>query len=144
MNMLLKIQLPDNLIVQGLLKQKCIPCLCRIKGNLFELLFQHPLPQATGNVEGWTHREIDARAPAGAGMVSLKKIDEHIFDVESLSFFSNTLGWFPVVEGGQLCKPRPRNTQEELDELEAMFPPKKLNKKRQKLMDALAKSNDTP
>jgi hypothetical protein len=148
MSMLLKIQLPDNLIVQGLLEQKNIPCFCRIKGSSFELLFQDPLPQATGSVEGWSYKEIDIRAPSGAGgeyrhycfgMVTLKREEEHAFDIVELSFFKSTLGWFPIVEGGQWCKPRSRNTQEELDELEAMFPLKKGNKKRQKLMDALAK-----
>lgn len=146
--MQLIVQLPDNLIVQGLLEQKNIPCLCRIKGGLFEVLFQDPLPQATGSVEGWTHKEIDTRSPAGVGgkythycfgMVTLKKTAEHIFDIVDLSFFEFNLGWFTILEGGKLCEPRPWNSQEELDEIEAMFPPRKLNKKRKKLMDALAK-----
>ena len=139
MSMQLKIKLADNLIVQGLLEQKNIPCFCQIKGCLFELLFQAPLPQATGSIEGWTHKEIDIRAPAGAGgqythycfgMVTLKKVGENIFDILDLSFFKNSLGWFPILEGGKLCEPRLQNSQEELDELESMFPPKRLNKKR--------------
>jgi hypothetical protein len=114
------------------------------------LLFQAPLPQAQGHVEGWTHKDIDARAPAGAGgeythycfgMVTLNKTKEHLFNIVDLAFFSDTLGWFPVMDDGKLAEPRPRNTQEELDELEAMFPPKKSNKRRQKLIDSLAKED---
>jgi hypothetical protein len=148
MSMQLKIELPDNLVVKGLLPQKKIPCLCRIGGSAFELLLQDPLPQATGTVGGWTQRDIDARAPAGAGgqythyclgMVTLEAVGEHIFNIVDLSFFVDTLGWLPIVEGGEWCPPRQWNTQEELDELDAMFPPRNANKKRQRLLDSLAR-----
>lgn len=147
--MLLKIQLPDNLVVQSLLEQNNIPCFCRIRGSSFELLFQDPLPQATGNVDGWTHKIIDDRAPAGAGgeythycfgMVTLKQSGEHVFDIMDLSFFKSTIGWCPIMVGGELCEVREWNTPEEELEFEAGFKNKKRNKKQQKTMDALAKA----
>lgn len=146
--MLLKIQLPDNLVVQGLIEQKNIPCFCRVRGTSFEILFQDPLPQALGNVEGWTQKMIDDRAPAGAGgnythycfgMVSLKKAAEDVFEIMDLSFFESTNGWCPIMKGGELCEAMQWNTPEEL-EFEASFKNKKLNKKQQKTMDALAKA----
>lgn len=147
--MLLKIQLPDNLVVQSLLEQKNIPCFCRVRGSSFELLFQDPLPQAVGIVEGWTHRVIDDRAPAGAGgmythycfgMVTLKQAGENVFNILDLSFFESAIGWSPIMAGGELCEVREWNTPEEELEFEAGFKNKKRNKKQQKTMDALAKA----
>lgn len=147
--MLLKIQLPDNLVVQGLLVQKNIPCFCRVRGTSFELLFQGPLPQAVGVVEGWTHKVIDDRAPAGAGgeythycfgMVTLKKAEENVFDIVDLSFFESTIGWCPILEKGELCAVRQWNTPEEELEFEAGFKNKRRNKRQQKTMDALVKA----
>ena len=137
------------------MEQKNIPCLCRIRAHLFELEFQYPLPPCVGQVEGWSHKEIALRAPAGAGgayayycfgQVTLSKLDENVFDIVDLSFFRGCTGWWPIFEGGKWSVPRQWNTQEELDELEAMFPLKKGNKKRQKLMGALAKGgfSDSP
>ncbi len=146
--MLLKIQLPDNLVTQGLLEQKNIPCFCRVRGSSFELLFQHPLPEATGDVEGWTQKVIDDRAPAAAGgeythycfgMVTLKKAGENVFDIVDLSFFNRTIGWCSIRESGELCEVRQWNTPEEL-EFEASFKNKSRNKKQQKILDALAKA----
>lgn len=147
--MLLKIQFPDNLIVQSLLEQKNIPCFCRVRGSSFELLFQDPLPQATGVVGGWTHKVIDERAEAGGGgqyshycfgMVTLKKTDEHVFDIVDLYFFESTNGWCPIMEGGKLSPVRQWNSPEDELEFEASFKKKKLNRKQQKTMDALAKA----
>lgn len=147
--MLLKIQLPDNLVVQSLLEQKNIPCVCRVNGVSFQLLFQDPLPQATGDVEGWTQKVIDDRAPAGAGgeythccfgMVTLKRAGEHVFEIEDLSFFESTIGWCPIMASSELCEARQWNTLEEELEFEASFKNKKRNKKQQKIMDALAQA----
>lgn len=147
--MLLKIQLPDNLVVKSLLEQKNIPCFCRVRGTSFELLFQGPLPQATGVVEDWTHKVIDDRAPAGAGgefthycfgMVTLKKAEEHVFDIVDLSFFESTTGWCPIMTSGELCAVRQWNTPEEELEFEASFKNKRRNKKQQKTMDALVRA----
>lgn len=147
--MLLKIQLPDNLVVQSLLEQKNIPCFCRVSGSSFELLFQDPLPEATGVVEGWTQRVIDERADAGTGgqyshycfgMVTLMKKGEHVFDIVDLSFFKSSIGWCPIMEGCELSPVRQWNALEDELEFEASFKNKKLNKKQQKTMDALAKA----
>lgn len=146
--MLLKIKLPDNLVVQNLLEQKNIPCFCRIRGNLFELLFQDPLPQSVGTVEGWTQKIINDRAQAGTGgeythycfgMVTLKRVEEHAFDIVDLSFFIRTIGWCPIIAGNELFEVKQSSTQEEL-EFEASFKSRRPNKKQQKTMDALVKT----
>jgi hypothetical protein len=147
--MLLKIQLPDNLVVQGLLEQKNIPCFCRVRSSSFEILFQDPFPQATGVVEGWDQRVLDERADAGAGgqylhycfgMVTLRKAGEHIFDIVDLSFFKSSIGWCSIVESGKLSPLKQWNSLEDEIEFEASFKNKKLNKKQQETMDALAKA----
>lgn len=98
-----------------------------------------------GNVEGWTQKVIDERAPAGAGgeythycfgMVTLKRAGEHVFDIVDLSFFKSTIGWCPFMANGELCEVRQWNTPEEL-EFEASFKNKKRNKKQQKIMETL-------
>ena len=137
--MQLTIKLPDNLIVKDLLEKKNIPCLGKIKGLLFEIEFLYPLPQATGTVDGWTHEEIDERVPAGAGgeythysftQITLRSVGGDIYDVVDLSFFNFIRGWLPVLINGELCESQYKNTQEELDELDAMYPPVKSKKKR--------------
>lgn len=153
MAMFLHIEIPRNLRSEGMLGQKNIPCFCRIGGGKgFDLLFQQPLPEATGRVEGWDCALIDERAPAGAGgqythycfgVVTLERVDVNVYRIIDLSFFQEIYpGWFPIITGGEWSTPVPRKTPEEIAEMEefdASFKPRKLNKKQKKTMDAIQK-----
>lgn len=150
MNLILKIKLQDTLNVQSMLQQSDIPCFCKISGTSFELEFQKPLPDAVGKVEGWSQRLICDRAPGlGGGIythfnfaqVTLERVDADLFSIKCLRFFYHSHGWITLIENGEWSPPK-LNSQEELDELDAMYPAKKGNRKHQKLMKMLEKIED--
>jgi hypothetical protein len=62
--------------------------------------------------------------------ISLRLVEGDVYDVIDLFFFDKYLGWLPVLINGELSESQCNNTQEELDELDAMYPPVKSNKKR--------------
>lgn len=111
--MYLKIDFPENLLVQVLLEQKNIPCFCSID-RVFHIGFQDPLPDVCGVVEEWDQKIIDERAPAGAGgrcthfcfgTVSLEKVEDKVYRILDLSFFNRSVGWCPIVENAVLLPP---------------------------------------
>jgi hypothetical protein len=104
----LKVHFPKNLITKTLLEQARIPCLSRI-GRDFEILFQSPLPEAGGLVEGWTFEAIDSRVPAGVGgqyrhyafsTVTLAPLGDDAYSIVQLAFFNRAVGWCPIIENG--------------------------------------------
>ena len=110
--MILNINFPDNLITASLLQQRNIPCICRVS-TIFEISFQSPLPEAAGTVDGWDRKEIDDRAPAGAGgkythyalsQVTLKIVAPNQYQINDLAFFNRTVGWCPIVVDGELSE----------------------------------------
>jgi hypothetical protein len=144
----LLINLPNNLVTKAFVQQVDIPCFCRIWGNVsFELEFQSPLPQAIGRVEGWTTKLISERAWVLVGgvythynfaQVTLQPIEAGLYAIKFLKFFYEDSGWLPLIKDGEWSEPM-LNTQTVLDTLNTMYPKKKGNKKRQKLMEMLAK-----
>jgi hypothetical protein len=107
--MRLKIQLPNNLIVKELVKQKNIPCLLRVASE-FEVVFQDPLPGVIGTIEGWDRQALEGRAEAGAGgqythyafgMISIENIGQNEYQIIDLSMFFEVHGWCPILMGGE-------------------------------------------
>ncbi len=64
--MKLKIDFPENLITDDLLKQEQIPCVCKIS-NEFEIYFSDTVPKSAGLVLDWDRQELELRAVAGGG-----------------------------------------------------------------------------
>ncbi|MCG8284445.1 hypothetical protein ACG9XY_06835 [Acinetobacter seifertii] len=97
----------DNLYTKKILEVNDIPCVCKISST-FEIEFLEAVPQVTGKVLNWTHKDIDARVPAGAGgeyihdkfgMISISKLDNNLYIIEKLSMFELwSGGWIKVIE----------------------------------------------
>ncbi|NUE94721.1 hypothetical protein, partial [Acinetobacter seifertii] len=77
----------DNLYTKKILEVNDIPCVCKISST-FEIEFLEAVPQVTGKVLNWNHKDIDARVPAGAGgeyihdkfgMISISKLDNNLY-----------------------------------------------------------------
>ncbi len=148
--MYLVIRLPGSLRAESLLKLSHVPCLCKIKGGVFELCFLDPLPEAVGIVHDWDTEKINERALAGGGgaylyycfgTVTIRREENDIYKIVDLSFFQASYpGWFPIIENEVWSHPVCRYTKEELDEIEkidAMLPPSKLSKKKRRLLRLL-------
>jgi hypothetical protein len=135
----LQIELPDNLIVDAMLEQQRVPCVCVLKGGPLTISFVDPLPAGTGTVDGLTYAILHERAQALTGgnylyfcfgMISLRRLNRTLFEIMDLSFFDYTEGWRSIVESGTLAPPLQRHTQEELDAFNALYPLRKTKKKR--------------
>jgi len=97
----------DNLYTKKILEVNDIPCVCKISST-FEIEFLEAVPQVTGKVLNWTHKDIDARVPAGAGgdythynfgIISISKLDNNLYIIEKLSMFDLwSGGWIKVIE----------------------------------------------
>lgn len=74
------------------------------------------------------------------GMVTLEKLDDDVYRLVDLLFFKSDPGWCSIVKGGELDEPLQWHNQQEIDEVESMFKARKVNKKRQRLLDSLAKN----
>lgn len=111
--MRLRINLPNDLTSQNLVRQKDIPCVCKVS-NVFELELLSPHLNIGGIVEGWSANEIAARVPAGGGgrythvrygLVTLQESGVGVLEVRSLSMFYEAYGWLPVVAKGYYATP---------------------------------------
>lgn len=114
MIMNLKIEFAENLVSLSLIRQKNIPCLCRVSGSLFEVVFQSPLQDVVGVVDGWDRKLLEERAVVGAGgsfthykhgMVTLSEIQMGLYKIIDLSFFYSDYGWCPILIGGVYAPP---------------------------------------
>jgi len=110
----LNIQIPKNLVTEELLRQKNIPCFCRVSRD-FEISLQDPFPDVTGKVSDWDRRELEKRAMAGAGgkythytngLITIKEIDANQYHIIDLSLFCCSSGWCPIVENGVYATPK--------------------------------------
>lgn len=106
--MLLRIELPHNIVSQQLLRQREIPCVCYI-GKSFELRLESPFASAVGVVDDWDRMALEERAPAGAGgqwthcrhgRMTLRKISDGVYEVRELAMFYEAHGWLPVICDG--------------------------------------------
>ncbi len=106
--MLLKIEIPQNLVNQQLLRQSDIPCVCYI-GKSFEVRFESPLTAAVGTVDDWDRKAVEERVPAGAGghwthcrhsRMTLRAMSDGIYEVRELAMFYEAHGWLPVIHDG--------------------------------------------
>lgn len=113
MSLQLRISLPVNLAAADMVRQKNIPCLCRVAKE-FEIEFLDPLPEATGVVFRWDRRMLEERAVAGAGgpyshyafgLVTLDQLEPDIYWIVDLAFFNRIFGWCPILENGAYAPP---------------------------------------
>lgn len=111
--MKLKIDFPDNLITDDLLRQVRIPCFCKVAAE-FEILFSDTVPNSSGMVSEWDRKELELRAISGAGgqythyangLITLKKIDESTFEIVDLEMFYRSYGWCVILREGAYVPP---------------------------------------
>lgn len=111
--MKLSISFPDNLITDELLNQVRIPCFCKLSRE-FVITFSDTVPESAGVVLEWSREELELRAVAGGGgeythynngLITLKKIDENLFDIIDLEMFYRSFGWCVVLRGGEYAPP---------------------------------------
>lgn len=109
----LHIEFPDDLTSADLLRQKNIPCLCKVSKE-FEVVVEGPLPKASGIVSGWDRSLLEERAVAGGGgqythycfgMITLQKIEPSVYKIVDLSFFQEPFGWCPILINGEYGPP---------------------------------------
>ncbi|QQB51076.1 MULTISPECIES: hypothetical protein [Delftia] len=95
------------------IKNKNIPCICKIKGNDFSVEFFSPLPEAVGTVKDFSKEEINLRAPSyGGGVhthnsfaeISLIEVSQDIYEISDLRFFYQTSGWHQILENFSLVE----------------------------------------
>tara|TARA_Y100001954_G_C15433048_1_gene417811 strand:- start:128 stop:580 length:453 start_codon:yes stop_codon:yes gene_type:complete len=111
----LSAQFPSNLRTRSLLTQVDIPCLCRINYSDFEMEFRLPLQPTLGRVTGHEMKEIEVRAPAGAGgefiyynegLVSLSPLKPGSYSIVKLALFDEFVGWCPIILNSEYAAPR--------------------------------------
>ena len=95
------------------IKNKNIPCICKIKGNDFSVEFFSPLPEAVGTVKDFSKEEINLRAPSyGGGVhthnsfaeISLIEVSQDIYEISDLRFFYQISGWHQILENFSLVE----------------------------------------
>ena len=125
MSLQLNISLPKNLVTADLIRQKNIPCLCKVAKE-FEIEFMDPLPEATGVVHGWDRRLLEERAVAGAGglythyafgLVTLDQVQPDVYRIVDLAFFNRIFGWCPILENGDYAPPGKFSDDDEEDDI---------------------------
>ncbi|MDQ4629831.1 hypothetical protein [Janthinobacterium lividum] len=113
MNIYLNIDFPQDLTVVEMLQQKSIPCFCRVAKD-FEIIFQSPLPESVGVVQGWDSALLEERAVAGGGgrythyafaMITLEKFQANVYKINDLSLFYTSFGWCPILINGEYAPP---------------------------------------
>jgi hypothetical protein len=121
----LHISLPKNLITADLVRQKNIPCLCKVAKD-FEIEFMDPLPEATGVVQGWDRLLLEERAIAGVGgaythytfgLVTLDQIEPNVYKIVDLAFFNRIFGWCPILKDGEYTPPGKFSDDEDEDDI---------------------------
>jgi len=95
------------------IKNKNIPCICKIRGNDFSVEFFSPLPEAVGTVKDFSKEEINLRAQSyGGGVhthnsfaeISLIEVSQDIYEISDLRFFYQTSGWHQILENFSLVE----------------------------------------
>ena len=83
-------------------------------GKDFEVLFQHPLPEAIGVVLGWDRKLLEERAVAGGGgrythyefgMITLVEDQPNVYRIIDLAFFYTSFGWCQILANGEYSAP---------------------------------------
>lgn len=91
-----------------------IPCLCKVKDNIFTIVFVTVHDSDFNNIQGdldeWSLKALNDRFPSRAGgdytyyepgLISIEAINQNIYKVLSLKLFSNETGWLPFIEKGE-------------------------------------------
>lgn len=103
--MWVEFRIEQNLASQWLLKQKDIPCICRI-GREFEIDFVEPLPAAHGKVGDWDLQEICNRALPSVGgtythysnaRITVSTAANDRYDILDFAIFNSTVGWRQIL-----------------------------------------------
>ncbi|NIJ78874.1 hypothetical protein FHT08_004016 [Xanthomonas campestris] len=111
--MKLQIDFAMNLANDELLKQKKIPCVCKISRD-FEISFPDSAPESSGTVSDWDRGEFELRAVPGTGgqythnarsLITIERIEGNIYKIIDLDIFNRLFGWCTVLEGGLYAPP---------------------------------------
>lgn len=113
MTMYLHINFPENLRTSDMVTKKNIPCLCRVAKE-FEIVFQSPLQEGIGVVQGWSRELLEERAVAGGGgrythyalaIVTIEEISKGIYKIIDLALFYTSFGWCQILANGEYAPP---------------------------------------
>ncbi|MEY2252587.1 hypothetical protein [Comamonas sediminis] len=109
-SMRLNINLPDNFFAKKTAGLTDVPCVCKVMINGdFYLTFSEPIFEASGFINEFDNRDINARFPVFGGgsvaqhcnaMIQLQDRGKDQYDVLSLKFFDNSEGWVVLIERG--------------------------------------------
>ncbi|MDK1397490.1 hypothetical protein [Pseudomonas protegens] len=111
--MKLRIEFPEDLRTEQLLRQVRIPCLCKISEN-FEICFSDTVPESSGIVLEWDRKELESRAVAGGGgqythyansLITLKDVGSGVYQIIDLDMFYTRFGWCEVLKNGEYASP---------------------------------------
>jgi len=110
--MILNIEFERNFFTESIVKNKFIPCVCRIKGLIFTVEFSRPLMAAIGSIQDFNLQDICDRYSAAAGgeythycfgEISLNYLFDDSFEIIDLKFFDEIYGWINIVENSVLA-----------------------------------------
>ena len=112
--MILNIEFEENFFMESIIKNKFIPCVCRVKGLNFTVEFSRPLKMmATGYIPNFNLQDICDRYSAAAGgeythycfgEISLNYLSDSSFEVIDLKFFDEIYGWINIIENSVLAE----------------------------------------
>ncbi len=107
--MFLLIDIPQNIRKDELIKQQDIPCFCKVS-NQFILTLDFDPFILEGEVIKWDKDKLSLMYPSGVGgeyiyythaMISISKILDCKYKIESLEFFNSYSGWCSIVINGE-------------------------------------------
>ncbi len=107
--MFLIIDIPQNLRTDELIKQQDIPCFCKVSDK-FILTLDLDTFLLNGEIIGLDKNKLNLIYPAGVGreytyynhaMISISKIVNCKYKIESLKFFNAYSGWCSILIDGE-------------------------------------------
>ncbi|WP_157760047.1 hypothetical protein [Delftia acidovorans] len=112
--MILNIEFKENFFIESIIKNKFIPCVCRVKGLSFTVEFSRPLKMmAAGYIPNFNLQDICDRYSAAAGgeyahycfgEIGLNYLSDSSFEVIDLKFFDEIYGWINIIENSVLAE----------------------------------------
>lgn len=107
--MILSIKVPEDLRINEMLKRTDIPCFCKVSTK-FLLIFDFDPFLLEGEILEYDIKKMNLLSPSLVGgnytyythaMISISKMSNSKYKVESLKFFDSYFGWCPMIIDGE-------------------------------------------